>query len=372
MKKLFLIALAVILAAGISSAQAPKNYHLKDLGMLPGMKGCEPTAMNNEGYVAGVATAGPRVHCAFLYYYNGKEEEMEDIGGLGSRAFAISPSGIVVGDSYFPRDIEISHAAIFKGGMAVDIGVLPGQIFSRATGINAARHVVGYSGLKRDSAESRGFIWTSTEGMIDLGTLGGSYTQAFAINEAGWVTGTSALNPWVKNGGTHAFIYQPIFEPQWPTKPMQDLGTLGGTSSWGTAINNKRHVVGYSTITYEPRVHAFFHNGEKMIDLGALEKEGFDYSAALAINSDDFVVGVSYFPATDRNRLNQAAFLWKGINVGSGGHEMVSLNTLLNAPDAERYWLLTAGAINDNGQIVATAFDRVDNAIVAVLLTPAK
>jgi uncharacterized membrane protein len=36
-------------------------------------------------------------------------------------------------------------------------------------------------------------MWTSQTGMIDIGTLGGGYAQAYAINDAGYVTG----NAWV-------------------------------------------------------------------------------------------------------------------------------------------------------------------------------
>ena len=84
--------------------------------------------------------------------------------------------------------------------------------------------------------------------MIDIGTLGGSYAQALAINDAGYVTGTSQVNGYVRNEATHAFIYQPLSEKSGCREPMRDLGTLGGDSSYGKAINANNHVVGYSTI----------------------------------------------------------------------------------------------------------------------------
>ena len=51
---------------------------------------------------------------------------------------------------------------MFKGGVATDLGVLPGQVYSRANGINAIGQVVGFSGLQRDSTESRAFMWTQS------------------------------------------------------------------------------------------------------------------------------------------------------------------------------------------------------------------
>lgn len=367
MKKSLLIALMASLALGISTAQAQKTYNVKHMGILDGMKTCEPAAMNSLGQVTGTASAAEH-HAAFMYYYNGKEDEMEDIGGLGSRAFAINPAGIVAGDFFLPRQtVIVSHAALFiKDKGFVDLGVLKGMMCSRANAINATQQVVGYSGMLRDSAESRPFIWTSRTGMIDFGTLGGAYAQASAINEAGFVTGTSQLNNWVKNPETHAFIYQPLSDKEMYTKPMQDLGTLGGTFSYGTALNASNQVVGYSTMKpLEARVHAFFHGGEKMIDLGALDKEGFDHSAALSINNAGQVVGVAYGPTSGTDEVNQTAFIWnqKG--------QIVNLNTLIGGA-SKLYWLLSAVSINDSGQIAASAYDRANNTVIAVLLTPAK
>jgi probable HAF family extracellular repeat protein len=364
---LFLVGLMACLAIGVSTAQA-QAYNLKIMGVLDGMKACEPAAMNSVGQVTGTATAGQQ-QVAFLYYYNGKEGEMEAAGDLGSRAFAINPAGLIVGDAYF--NIPISHAALFKSGKAVDLGVLKGQMFSRANGINATNQVVGFSGLKRDSDEGQAFIWTSETGMIDIGTLGGAYGQAFAINDAGFVTGTSQVMS-VQAGETHAFIDQPLSKSERFSKPMVDLGTLGGHSSYGMAINMSDHVVGYSTLkTLDGRVHAFFHGGERMTDLGALEKEGFVYSEALAINNADQVVGTSYGPAPNPNQMAQAAFIWN--RKGPRNGEMINLNNLIATMGATKaYWLLSATAINDSGQIAASAWDYANNTVVAALLTPVK
>ena len=365
--KRILIGLMACLAIGVSMAQAQTYYTIKNMGVVEGMKACEPAAMNSLGQVTGIATAGED-HAAFLFYHNGKVDRMEDIGGLGSRGFAINPAGIVAGDFFLPKQtVLISHAAlIIKGKGLVDLGVLKGMGYSRANGINATQQVVGYSGLKRDSVESRAFIWTSNTGMIDIGTLGGAYAQATAINDVGFVTGSSQINNWVKNAETHAFIYQPLSDKDWYLKPMQDLGTLGGTFSYGTALNASNHVVGYSTMKpLDGRVHAFFHGGEKMIDLGALDKEGFDHSAALSINNAKQVVGVAYFLAGDTEEITQTAFIWTEKN------QMVNLNRLIGT-QSKAYWLLSAVSINDSGQITATAYDRANNNVIGVLLNPAK
>ena len=191
MKKLslFLIGLMACLAIGISTSRGQVFYTLEDLGVVENMTAAEPTAINNQGYVTGTAYSDVET-CAFHYDYFKKF--MEDAGGLNSRGFGINSTNLVVGDTFTVVPMEPrSHAAMFKNGVVKDLGVLPGQVYSRANGINATGQVVGFSGLQRDSTESRAFMWTSQTGMIDIGTLGGGYAQAYAINDAGSITGVS-------------------------------------------------------------------------------------------------------------------------------------------------------------------------------------
>jgi probable HAF family extracellular repeat protein len=366
-----LIGLMASLAIGVSTARAQVMYSLEDLGVVKGMEASDAAAINNQGYVAGTAYKGQET-CAF--HYDFLKKFMEDAGGLNSRGFGINSQNMVAGDAvFFTMDImQVSHAAIFKGGYPVDLGVLPGQVYSRANGINAVGQVVGYSGPARDSNESRAFMWSSQTGMIDIGTLGGGYAQAYAINDAGYITGasqTQGMGPMVT---THAFIYQVPRPPYRRHNQMVDLGVLGGLSSYGMAINSNNHVAGYSTIaTNDERVHAFLHDGNKMIDLGSLgaagKRWGSDVSVALGVNSLDQVVGYTYLPVTGDMPIQQVAFLWRpGLN-GSG--QMINLNTLLYG-EGKNYLVFSATAINDNGQIAASAYYMPTGALRGVLLTP--
>lgn len=365
MKKLFLfsIGLMACLAIGISTAWG-QQYSLTDLGLVKGMEASEAAAINNLGHVAGTAYKGPET-CAF--HYDPLKKFMEDAGGVNSRAFGISSTGMVVGDSFFLSPMEGgSHAAIFKGGFAVDLGALKGQKFSRANGINAMGQVVGFSGPQRDGSDSRAFMWSGQTGMIDIGTLGGAYAQAYAINDAGVITGGSQTPALTEM--THAFVY-PLPHPPYPRyERMTDLGVLGGNTSYGMAINGYNHVAGYSTIKpNDERVHAFLHDGKSMIDLGSLgrSESDTDVSVALGVNKSDQVVGYSYLPS--QLVVQQVAFLWSR---NSTGGKMVNLNKLLNET-GKNYLVISATAINDKGQIMATAYNINDGGnIRAVLLTP--
>jgi probable HAF family extracellular repeat protein len=367
------IALVACFALAGSSARA-QTYSVTDLGTLPSpqlgvmQSGVStPAAINNQGQIAG--TSGK-----FAFRYNSASTgPMENLGnnpmGSTSRGFGINGTGMVVGDSTFTNsgvaDGSISRAAIFSNGSVADLGTLTGSLpYSRANGINASKQVVGFSGPKADDIFSRAFIWSASTGMVDLGTLGGAYAQASAINDIGYVTGTSQTAQTADGapGVSHAFICNPT---SMAITSMRDLGTLGGNSSYGTFINANNHVVGYSTLNKSSDgVHAFLHDGAKILDLGTL---GGDQSVALGINVSDQVVGYSYFPATHYSpsgpmEPRQVAFVYRqGV--------MVDLNQLIGTA-AQNQWLLSATAINDRGQIVASALQYSSNALHAVLLTP--
>ena len=77
------------------------------------------------------------------------------------------------------------HAFIWSSTMGMtDLGTLGGDS-SYALGLNDSSEVVGYSYLAGNTTY-HAFTWTASGGMVDLGSLpGGTSTQALAINSAG-------------------------------------------------------------------------------------------------------------------------------------------------------------------------------------------
>jgi probable HAF family extracellular repeat protein len=369
-------ALIACFVLGGSNAFAQTAYKVTDLGVLPTKKESVPAAINDQGLVAGTSIAETSGEAAFRYNPS-NPAPMEDIGhstrGIVSRGFGINNIGAVVGDSAVAASINdspIRHAALFSSGSVIDLGTLNRQAFSRANSINNFNQVVGFSGPGLDTPKSRAFFWSKSTGMIDLGTLGGAFAQAFAINDSGFITGNSQLRATTTNV-VHAFLSpSPVGAG---AIGMRDLGTLGGPFSYGMAINANNHVVGYSsTNKVDSRVHGFWFDGNAMKDLGSLAPNSSkleDQSVALGINSSDRVVGYTYLPATNTDPaqlgttpVQQVAFVWYQA-------KMTDLNKLIGTA-AEKYHLNSAVAINDKGQIVATALSKETGARRAVLLTP--
>lgn len=362
LRNLTSVFLTACCAIGIATAQS-QIYIVTDLGVLPDESESIPAAVNQQGQVTG--TSGESA------FRSDSGAVMEDIGTPGltrSRGFAISGSGQVVGDSTF-GEREVSHAALFENGSVRDLaGSENPELFSRANGINASGQVVGIFRSRSNGDYGRAFITNSFQSekgqaLTDLGTLGGPYSQALAINDSGFVTGNADIYrsfTLKRRAVIHAFV--------WSVQTnMRDLGVLGGDFSYGTGINADNHVAGYSTInSVDSRIHAFLHDGVKMRDLGSLDgsSEASDRSFALGVNSVDQVVGYSYVSSIYRDNaapLQQVAFVFtQGV--------MRNLNTLIGDATT-RYRLYSATGINDQGQITAIALEESSGAFHAVLLT---
>jgi probable HAF family extracellular repeat protein len=215
---------------------------------------------------------------------------------------AINDAGQVAGTQNpgeRPEGSPPPRAMLYTPGAGVqDLGTLGGTR-SEAYALNEQGQVVGYSTTATGIRHA--FLWTPGVGMRDLGVLaGGLGSVARGINDRGEVVGQSTLPiPAIpRNPETHAFLWT-------PTGGMQDLGALGGglTSSVAYDINNAGQVVGRSysadrIIPPDPGSDPEYYSraclwapGQGMKDLGALAS---GYAVAYAINDAGLVVGKSW------------------------------------------------------------------------------
>ncbi|HLK55622.1 MAG TPA: DUF3466 family protein [Chthonomonadaceae bacterium] len=326
-------------------------------------------------------------------------------GGENSVAFAISSSGLVVGQA---NANGYAHAVLWDHDAVTDIGVLPDNMSSFGHGVNRNGDVVGRSeGGNR--SEFPGFVWTRQDGATDLPLLtGGRDGYAMAINDqgqsVGWSNSTSTrravmwqagqirlLNSkpdaaeqseaYAINSKGHAvgmaWVLEPLkpdpsfiagnrFVPNYPHAFLWkegvaiDLGVpVGFKSSIATAISDTGDVAGYAVRSTEDRFTQalLWHEGKWSL----LETPPDQNSRANAINSHGVVVGyVGDF------REQAASFAWKTRAVLWDRGKVIDLNSLIPADSG---WLLTeANGINDAGQIVGAG--RYKGARRAFLLTP--
>jgi probable HAF family extracellular repeat protein len=281
--------------------------------------------------------------------------------GLAMNAVPEDPD--VASFFYGPPAAQQVRAFLWENGLMRDIGTLGGND-SFASVINEGGAICGFSSTNTEINETTGlptihpFLWINGQ-MCDLGSLGGTRAMpgSFAdgpfgrvMNERGQVVGTSTLEG---DEGFHAFL--------WSEGQLIDLGTLGGTLSQAYAINNAGQVVGRANTTSAPGSrHPFLWENGGMIDLGLVPSCA--RGTAHTINSRGEIAGGFSGCAADPD--DRAVF--RGFYLQRGG-PIVDVNTLITP--ASDLWIDDISFINDTGLMVAIGV-LPDGSTRAVLLVP--
>ena len=325
----------LMLLTGVNCSWAG-TYSVTDLGVLtdlPGRTDAKPNGINAAGLVAG-ANVISGAYRAVLY--GGTWTNLGTLGGSESLGSTLNASNQVVGSA--ATTSSGTHAFLWTPGgtdgvvgnsQMKDLGTLGGSN-SQADGINRFSRVTGYSDVSAaGKVRQHAFLYTGST-MSDIGTLLSSLPNSFGygINASGHVTGTAYDAGYSQ---PHAFFYNGT--------TAVDIGSIGGLGATALGINDGDHIVGYYDTTNSTS-HAFLYFGGTMTDLGTL---GGDYSYGIGINNSNVVVGGSF---VDVNNATYHAFIWSN-------NALADLNTLLDASGAG-WTLVEARAINDAGQIVGT------------------
>ncbi|MCX6879914.1 MAG: hypothetical protein NTW21_39835 [Verrucomicrobia bacterium] len=198
---------------------------------------------------------------------------------------------------------------------------------NRGQAINASGQVAGYSYLPGNSIQ-HAVRWTGAMPQ-DLGTLGGHSSYGFGINDSGQIAGQSSLSG---DLSTHAV--------RWTGTTPQDLGTLGGLMSHGFGINAAGQVAGYSDRAGSGP-HAVRWTGTTAEDLGTLPGGISLMSQGFGINAAGQVAGWS-----QRASGPDHAVRW----TGTTPEDLGALGTLPGSTHSK------ACGINASGQVVGWSF----------------
>ncbi len=321
---------------------------LTDLGTLPSGHNSDIGGINARGWIAGGSENGeidPFLGVPVSHAVLWKGNEALDLGtlgeGLDSVALQVNEGGQVIGISSInttPDPLSFLsgsiHPFLWQNGVMQDLGTLPGDSDALAFPgcANERNNLVTGVSVGSDATTGnvfvRPFLWDKGN-MIDLGTLGGTIVAVdppSCVNNRGQVAGVMTLS------GDQ--IFHPFF---WDRRVLTDLGTLGGDLAEVWWLNNAGDVAGGTTTPADESFHATLWRKAVIHDLGTLEGDCF--SVALGMNSNDQIVGSS-FSCPDASI--QRGVLW---DKGS----IVDLNTLI-AGNASLQ-LADVRYINDRGEI---------------------
>ncbi len=362
----------LILAARLEAQEQQehlKHYRVFNLGTLGGTSSSGNT-INNLGWAMGSANlSGNKAEHATVWIY-GLKFDLGTLGGSNSTiAWPVkNDRGKIAGVSetsnldplgeqfscpaFFPATGHSCRGFVWQWGEMTELPTLGGNN-GIASGINNRSQVVGWAEntvhdptcVAPQVLQFEAVLYGPEKGQIqELPPLRGDVDgAATAINYRGQVVGISGVCD-VAIGAfsaKHAVL--------WRNGAATDIGNLGG-AGWNTptAINNRGQIVGFSDLPGDVsggaltlNFHAFLWTKEGGIqDLGTLS--GDTLSEALDINDRGQVVGVSCSAGFASCRV----FLWQD-------GEMKDLNSLI--PDDSALHLISAGGINDKGEITGQA-----------------
>lgn len=350
---------AMLAVFGMASAHA-QTYSFTDLGHANGVTSAAAN-INNLGQVVGLVqdangwnhavtwVDGQAIHLGLASSEWGDYVGYSNPWGMSGSAISINDAGQI---AWANTDLnKASHATVWANGVATDLGTLGGTQ-SDARGINQAGQIVGRA--QDANGNWRAAVWNADQPTELVTPNASSSSRATAINNAGQIVGYEQRQS----------EQYPLHPVQWVQGVASNLDeSLGHTSTYLPnvhGLNDLGQIVGSvkapNTVDYY-RAVLWDRGVSSMLDMPS----GADAAEAKDINNAGQIVGFIYLKAA--NAGSRAATWING--------QVIDLNSLLPASVVDAGWvLLGANAINEAGQIVGQARNTKTGVIDAFVLTP--
>ncbi len=249
--------------------------------------------VNDAGRVVG-SVMDDRSQQMAAMWEDGVRTDLGTLGGVQSAANGVDEAGKIVGWGMYHPDVAVRRwrPFVYENGAMSDLGSLPGGTWNGARAISKNGQLVAGDGqISRRTPDLIGVIkYDPVNGAVPVGTLGGMQTLTTAINDDGWIIGSSRIGTATDSGlffVEHAFLYA--------DDRMIDLGVVFGNNSRANGFNGAGVIVGTSWDSEEiPWVkQGFVRFDEELINLTTLLPNGSEWTVleALDINDAGQIVG---------------------------------------------------------------------------------
>jgi probable HAF family extracellular repeat protein len=344
----------------LETRDCPSVYSIVDLLPPTGGNFSSGLGLNDEGLVVGrAAIAGMNSRPSVWQIGTEKTSPGTFLplltGHNGGHASDVNNNGMIAGESTVVGG-STSRAVVWTGSgpyVSHDLGALAGFNYSEAKALSEpdssdVTWVVGDS--KGGGSTALATVWRIDAFGNVLSTIG---LEPTTVNSR--ASDVRMIDPSIHEPGDEYILVTGEVELPSAVKPAviwklnlsgsvqnrTDLGTLGGTASWGYGINSSGHVAGQSKPASGSAL-GFIHKDGVMASLGTITNGG---SQAQALNDSDVVVGHSTILSKSGTYQSSKAFVWQN-------GTMFDLRSQLGSVDKSN-WSYLFGALDVNavGQI---------------------
>jgi probable HAF family extracellular repeat protein len=250
------------------------NGTVQDLGVPQGQFGTDAAGMSNNGYVVGNAQNGQA-----MLWHNGEWTILPQHGTFND----VSESGTAVGGLFLPGNLD-SHATMYKDGVITDLGQMGGG-WSVAWAINNAGTIVGNASLPTRPSAACGSSAASCTRTAPCATS--------ALSAARPATPTTSTTPawWSAPPTPRAGAWSPRSTR---TASCGRFTEIPGNSA-ARSVNERGDVVGSSD-----RGGWLYSNGvlTMLADIPEVRAAGYTSISPVGINDRGWITGTGFKPAT--------------------------------------------------------------------------